>query len=82
LLLKRTSSVNNQACFAGSVSASFIVGTNAINVNLKTSVGCQRLLAKETLGLSIELLDQLSREQASVKDLHPPANSEFVEAKF
>ena len=36
---------------------------------------CQRLLANKPLGLAIELLDELPREQARLQDGDPPPHA-------
>lgn len=43
---------------------------------------CKGLLAKEPLGLAIQLLDEFARQQASLQDLDPSAYPKLHQAKL
>ena len=43
---------------------------------------CKGLLAKEPLGLTVQLLDELARQQASLKNLDPSAYAKLHETKL
>lgn len=97
-LCTRTSTPYDETALALHIGLCFVFSTDAVNVDMKTSVCCvcgvgmilnmtynrtgKGLLAQEALGLAVELLDELAGKQSRVEDLHPSPNTILLQAQF